>query len=277
MPYVSIVPNLRIFPGAGHLHGTLWLDLDKLSKVINTANPEDREAMDESHVDKEDADIIAGRLEGIFDKIKQEKLGIYHETCEENCGECDDLAAIAWFADRFTTCTLKDPSTRQLALSVQQHKHFPQSCRKRGTNCRFGAPWFPCLRTIIQVPPRIKFQIDGLKPDEKLGEKFDDKIEEAAEIQKAVKDVLEDDEFMKDTKMYREDEIEQYLYHRDLEQKIASLLERRQPIHREHNVESKDPEVLDDYKQNVDSNVSKHSDMLENKLIERKLYHITVV
>ena len=50
------------------MHGTLWLDLDKLSKVISTDNPEDREAMDDSHVDKEDADNIPGRLEGIFDK-----------------------------------------------------------------------------------------------------------------------------------------------------------------------------------------------------------------
>ena len=78
---------------------------------------------------------------------------------------------------------------------------------------------------------------------------------------------------MNEALMYRQDEIEQYLYHRDLEQKIASLLERRQPIHNAHEVEFKDTEVLKDYKENVDNNVSKHSDMFELQLIERKLYH----
>ena len=34
--------------GAGHIHGCLWLDLEQLSQVLNTENPEDREAMDEN-------------------------------------------------------------------------------------------------------------------------------------------------------------------------------------------------------------------------------------
>ncbi len=258
--------------GAGHIHGTLWLDIEKLSNVINIDNPEDREAMDDEQVDKKDSRNDSNRLQEIFDQIKEEKLGIYHETCEKNCKKCNDIATLAWFVDRFTTCTLKDPSTRHLALNVQQHKHFPQSCRKRGTNCRFGAPWFPCLKTIIQVPPRIKFQIEG-EPDEELNQNFDEKIQEATEIQKSVKEVLEDADFMKEALICRHDEIEQYIYHRDLEQKITLLLERRQPIHSEHKENNKDPEVLKDYRENVDSNVSKHCDMLEHKLIECKIYH----
>ena len=111
------------------------------------------------------------------------------------------------------------------------------------------------------MPPRIKFQIEG-EPDEELNEIFEDKIAEAKLIQKSVKDVLEAVDFMKETSMYRQDEIEKYLYHRDLEQKITSLLERRQPTYSEHKVKCKDPEVLKDYIDNIDSNVSKYSDML---------------
>ncbi len=269
--------------GAGHIHGTLWLDLEKLSKVIDIGNPEGREAMDEEEDDKEDRNSNPNKLQEIFDKIKDEKLGVYHETCEDNCEKCTDLATLAWFADRFTTCTLKDPSTRCLAKDVQQHKHFPKSCYKKGRNCKFGAPWFPCLKTIIQVPARIKFK-PKCEPDDKITKKSDkkikedeaeekiiqEKIEEATKIQKDVKEVLENTESVKYAEEWRQDEIETFLIHRGLEQKITSLLEQRQNTDWK---EFKDHKVLEDYQDNVDRNVSKHEDMLEHKLKERIDYH----
>ena len=45
---------------------------------------------------------------------------------------CQDLETLTWLANSFITCTLKDPSPRQIALSVQQHKNFPHSTVKRG-------------------------------------------------------------------------------------------------------------------------------------------------
>merc|ERR1712018_183424 len=62
-------------------------------------------------------------------------LAVMPPSCGNGCEKCAELNVLTWFVDRFITCTLKDPSTRQQALDLQQHKHFPQSCRKRGTNC----------------------------------------------------------------------------------------------------------------------------------------------
>ena len=152
--------------------------------------------------------------------------------------------------DRFITCTLKDPSTRDIALSVQQHKHFPQSCKKRGTNCRFGAPWFPCMRTIIQVPPRIKYKkekVSGEESDtcedvdeekkeaeekEREEKEIEQKIRDAKEIQNSVKDVLEDKELMAGIQQYRQDEIDKYLQHRKLAQQISIVIQEMEPIHK---------------------------------------------
>merc|ERR1712020_97206 len=120
-------------------------------------------------------------------------LTVTPPSCEEGCEKCAELDVLAWFVDRFITCTLKDPSTRKVALQVQQHKHFPQSCRKRGTDCRYGAPWFPAIRTIIQVPARLKFK---LGEDELENEKIKEREKEAEKVQSAVKGVLEDEEFI---------------------------------------------------------------------------------
>ena len=71
-------------------------------------------------------------LEELFDRIKEDNIGLHHKDCDNQCEKCKDLESLAWFADRFITCTLKNPDTRDLALNLQQHKHFPQSCKKEG-------------------------------------------------------------------------------------------------------------------------------------------------
>ena len=69
---------------------------------------------------------------------------------------------------------------------------------------------------------------------------------------------------------HRINEIETYLIHRDLEQKIANLLEERG---RKDATLSVDPEVLADYKENVAQSTEKHSDMLDELLLERQHFH----
>ena len=236
--------------GAGHIHGTLWLDLEELSKIVMNNSPEEREAMDVNDKDVlETGEYDRKRLQKVLERVKNEEVGVYHEDCNENCEQCHDLETLTWMVDRFITCTLKDPSTRHIALDVQQHKHFPQSCKKRGTNCRFGAPWFPCMRTIIQVPPRIKYKkekVSGGESDtcedvdkekeaeekEREEKEIEKKIGDAKEIQNAVKDVLEDKELMAGIQQYRQDEIVKYLHHRKLAQQISIVLQEMEPIHR---------------------------------------------
>ena len=208
-------------------------------------------------------------LEELFDRIKEDNIGLHHTDCDDQCEKCRDLESLAWFADRFITCTLKNPDTRDLALDLQQHKHFPQSCKKRGTNCRYGAPWFPCLKTVIQVPPRVKFKLETVTEEEK--EKL---ISAAQEIQTSVKNVLEDDEFMKKAQEYRKEDIDQYLYHRRMEQNIGRALDDRKPKYHSDPLKSCDPEVLEDYKEHIDANITSHSEMKTAGLIQRQNHHI---
>ena len=129
------------------------------------------------------------------------------------------LKALVEFTDWFVTCSLKDPSTRQIVLDVNQHKHFNQSCRKNGPNCKYKFPRFPCLKTIIAIPSRIKY-----KGDEETEKK---ELENSRNILKKVKAVLEDDEFMKDAMKLRNEELEKYIFHTDIIQKISLLCEER--------------------------------------------------
>ena len=81
--------------GAGHIHGTLWIDWSKLKKHM------------EQEKDKEtflDIELIVAA----FETIKKKTFGT-------------------------------------------------KSCHKYGPECRFGAPWFPSLRTIIAVPHNIRY------------------------------------------------------------------------------------------------------------------------
>ena len=212
-------------------------------------------------------------VEGSHETVSKGGLGrglaVTPPSCGKGCEKCAELDVLTWFVDRFITCTLKDPSTRRQALDLQQHKHFPQSCRKRGTNCRYGAPWFPAIRTIIQVPARLKFE---LGEDELENEKIKVRQEEAEAVQRAVKEVLEDEDFMEDAQSWRVDEIEEYLTHRDLDQKISCHLAHMDD--KEYKIPTKDPDVLQDYKDHfIDEDIAQHSDMSREGLIERREFH----
>ena len=107
------------------------------------------------------------------------------------------------------------------------------------------------------MPPKVKFR--GVT-DKTV---FDAKVKEAADAQNAVKSVLEDEEFMAKAVSHRAEEVEVYLHHRGLQQKIANLLEERD---KKHAILSVDPEVLADYQESVDESTEKHSDMLDDML-----------
>ena len=236
--------------------------VDGTPKSISPARPES--VVDETkNVEGSHETASSGGVQGGLGR----GLTVTPPSCEEGCEKCAELDVLAWFVDRFITCTLKDPSTRQVALQLQQHKHFPQSCRKRGTNCRYGAPWFPAIRTIIQVPARLKFK---LGEDELENEKIEARKVETENVQSAVKFVLEDEKFMEDAQCHREEEIETYLLHRDLDQKISCHLAHMDD--KEYKIPTKDPDVLQDYRDNFDD-VAQHSDMSREGLSERGNFH----
>ena len=58
------------------------------------------------------------------------------------------------FIDKFISCSLQEPMTRDIALKLQQHVH-SRACERPGTNCRFYFPQLPSLHTMLAVPTRI--------------------------------------------------------------------------------------------------------------------------
>ena len=121
-----------------------------------------------------DIDLIVSA----FERIKKETFGSTEDKLHES--------ELAKFIDRFCTCSLKDPMTVGIVKSVNIH-NCTKSCHKYGPECRFGAPWFPSLRTIIAVPHNIRY------PDPEVAEKA---LKESKLLLNRVKDVLEVDIFM---------------------------------------------------------------------------------
>ena len=62
--------------------------------------------------------------------------------------------SVSAFIDKFISCSLQEPMTRDIALKLQQHVH-SRACERPGTNCRFYFPQLPSLHTMLAVPTRI--------------------------------------------------------------------------------------------------------------------------
>ena len=62
--------------------------------------------------------------------------------------------SVSDFIDKFISCSLQEPMTRDIALKLQQHVH-SRACERPGTNCRFYFPQLPSLHTMLAVPTRI--------------------------------------------------------------------------------------------------------------------------
>ena len=107
--------------GAGHIHGVLWVDWDKLTRTD-----------DEQGHAKETREEVANIREALK-KIK-----------DEEALTTDEKESIAWFADKFISCSLKDPRTEAIVKAVNMHHH-TKTCRKYSCTCRFFFPRFPCL------------------------------------------------------------------------------------------------------------------------------------
>ena len=98
--------------------------------------------------------------------MRKEELGI-GDTLEE--GESREIIeALEEFTDWCITCSLMDPTTRDIVKEVNKHQHFTKSCRKKGPKCKYGFPRFPSTKTIICVPSRILYKDDEMKEKEMI-------------------------------------------------------------------------------------------------------------
>ena len=157
--------------GAGHVHGTLWLRLDKIENLIKDPDGTLRERNDN---DSDDEAIFKG-LAKAFNKFRNDqKLNMEEESAVRN------------FIDEFTTVSIHENTVGQevakIAQEVNKHHH-TKTCRKHDTTCRFKYPRYPAPHTIIVKPCEGKSQKEV---DEMLGK--------YREILSKVKDVLEDED-----------------------------------------------------------------------------------
>ena len=169
--------------GAGHIHGVLWVDWENLDVFT-----------------KKEVKTIKQAL----DKIKTEDFL-----------EPEEKKALCEFADQFITCSLKDPRTEDIVRLVNIHHH-TKTCRKYGCDCRFFFPRYPCLKTIISEPVRMKTS----DPEER-----ENMLKESKEILDKVKTVLEDEDRMKEIPAVSNDEISVYKRTLKLLQKLEFIVE----------------------------------------------------
>ena len=123
--------------------------------------------------------------------------------------------SITDFIDKFISCSLQHPMTRDKALTLQQHVH-SRACERPGTNCRFYFPQLPSLHTMLAVPTRITC------------EDIEKRTELHSQIKAVlgrVKKVLENEETMKRINQVHRSDIEKLLEYKSLAERAKRIIE----------------------------------------------------
>ena len=176
------------FLGAPHIHGILFVDVDEIVRQ----------------------DKLSGSDKLEF--LKSSLQTIYNDHLPNE----EQKEALEAYIDKFVSCSLKDPETRDIALDVQIHKH-TKTCTSRGPDCRFYFPLFPSLRTIVSVPIRLVYP-----DDEDQRKELRDKINL---VLGSVKSVLENKEEMDRADKICRDEIDKLIENRDFATRSRNILE----------------------------------------------------
>ena len=155
--------------GAEHVHGTVWLSLKMLEKLII----KDGILQNPSYPGEKGETPLKG-LSKVFQKLKN------NETLSNQ-----DTTCLRHFIDAFI-CVSTDEwkvgvDVSKIVKEVNQHHH-TKTCRKRGSKCRFNYPKPPAPYTIIAQPV----------PEKDLG-KRSQIVQAAAKTIQKVMDLLEKD------------------------------------------------------------------------------------
>ena len=165
--------------GAGHIHGTLWLKLEMIERLVRT--DEDHLILDDEDLD-DDNDGTGKEKERPFKGISSafKRLKNNEELSEK------EKEALKNFIDEFTTVSTNEATVGEkvsrMVLEVNIHSH-TKSCRKYDCPCRYFYPRFPSTKTIISEPIR---GMDDKEKKERL-KKYEDTLTK-------VKDILNDPE-----------------------------------------------------------------------------------
>ena len=183
--------------GAGHIHGTLWLKLKILERLVRTpegdlVDPGPNNS--ENETDRKDPKNIAE------EKLNQNRpitnlTRAFKKIRHEQVLDKDDKIALRNFVDQYTTCSL-NPATvgadvARIAFEVNRHHH-TKTCKKylqqllEQNICRFGYKKYPFPETIIVEPCKYS------------GEERETKFKKWTEVLAKVKEVIENDEIIAD-------------------------------------------------------------------------------
>ena len=82
-----------------------------------------------------------------FTKKEEEKFLLPDKTF--------NLDEVAPLVDKWTSCSIPSDNEElaKLIKKVNVHHKHTDSCKKKGTECRFGFPKLPSYKTIIAKPP----------------------------------------------------------------------------------------------------------------------------
>ena len=129
--------------GAGHIHGTLWLDLDKIENMMRNPGGTFRSKTDEEKRDK--------TVHGWMHRLKSAFKTLRHDGKLKN----SEKESLRKFIDTYTTVSTHENTVgkdvAKIAQEVNKHHH-TKTCRKHDTTCRFNYPRFPAPFTIIVTP-----------------------------------------------------------------------------------------------------------------------------
>ena len=120
-PLAAEYYNYRVefqFRGAGHIHGTLWINWkDIAEKMVKKNLLSDGNMHDPAEIER----MINEKVE-IFEKafaqMRNEELGISENIDSDEHQKMID--ALVEFNDWCVSCSLKDPTTRDLVLEVNK-------------------------------------------------------------------------------------------------------------------------------------------------------------
>ena len=163
--------------GAGHIHGTLWLRLNMIERLIKLENGElalGRKQGSDTPESHNGTRLFQG-ISLAFKKLKNNK---------ELEGE--EMDALANFIDEYTSVSTNENEVgkdiSRMVVNVNKYCH-TKTCRKYDTTCRFGYPRYPFNRTLIAEP------VKGENEREK-----NEKLKRYEETLKKVGDVLNDND-----------------------------------------------------------------------------------
>ena len=200
-----------IYAGAAHLHGTLWINWRRLVEQMMKKKEANVHRTAEEKEKKIEEKVR--RLENAFDQIRNEELG------KDPDDECTKklIKSLTEFTDWSVSCSIKDATTRDLVMEVNKHQHFDKSCRKRGPNCRFGFPRFPCTKTIVAIPSKIRYKDNDELEKEMMSKSKDIKLK--------IEDILNNKDIVEAASNHMKEVIDDHIMNHRKSEEIETILE----------------------------------------------------